>query len=296
VHVLVAGCGWLGTAIARALLARGDRVTGVRRSPARAAELAALGVQPLALDLAALRPEQAAVALPPFDAVVACMAAGGDSPESYRAAYLDANRALLAAARAHRARAYVYTGSTGVFGQRDGSEVAEDAPPSPASATAQVLAEAEALVRGAPAALGVPARLLRLSGLYGPGRAGTLDRVRRGVLALGPGDEAHMNFCHRDDAVAFTLAALDRGAPGAAYHGSDAAPPRRREVVTFLAGLLGQQPARHPGPAPGGPDRRILSAWTRGVLGVALAFPSYREGFAALAGPGSGSGAAPPGA
>ena len=52
-HVLVAGCGWLGTALARALLARGDRVTGVRRHPQRAAELATLGVAPLALDLAA---------------------------------------------------------------------------------------------------------------------------------------------------------------------------------------------------------------------------------------------------
>jgi nucleoside-diphosphate-sugar epimerase len=91
-----------------------------------------------------------------------------------------------------------------------------------------------------------------------------------------------MNFCHRDDAVAFVLAALARGAAGAAYHGSDGASPTRREVVTHLAGRLGIEPGRHAGPDPGGPDRCILSAWTRAVLGVTLRYPTFREGFEAL--------------
>ncbi|HEY6101453.1 MAG TPA: NAD(P)H-binding protein, partial [Anaeromyxobacter sp.] len=71
-HVLVAGCGWLGTAIARRLLARGDRVTGVRRDAGRAEALGALGVTPLALDLAA---PAAAEAVPDVDAVIACQSA-----------------------------------------------------------------------------------------------------------------------------------------------------------------------------------------------------------------------------
>src|SRR5512146_2976093 len=95
-HVLVAGCGWLGTAIARRLVARGDRVTGIRRDPARAEALAALGVEPLALDLCAERAEDR---VPDADAIVACQSAAGDSVPAYRAAYVDANRALLAAAR-----------------------------------------------------------------------------------------------------------------------------------------------------------------------------------------------------
>ncbi len=273
--VLVAGAGWLGSAVARALVARGDQVIALRRDPARAAALRAPGVTPLALDLSA---PGAAARLPPFDAVVACQSAGGDSAESYRAAYVTANRALLEAAARSGAR-LVYTGSTGVFGQRDGSLVVESTPPAPSNPTAEVLVEAEQLVRGA--APGVAACLLRLSGLYGPGRAGVLQRVRSGAMALGPGDDAFMNWCHLDDAVAFVLAALDRGEPGAAYHGSDAAPPRRREVVEWIAGRLGITPPRGAQPA-GGPSRRIDSTWTREALGVTLRYPSFRDGLAPL--------------
>jgi nucleoside-diphosphate-sugar epimerase len=275
-HVLVAGCGWLGEAVARALIGRGDRVTGLRRDPARAAALAAVGIEPLALDLAA---PGAAARLPGADAYVACQSASGDSEGSYRAAYLDATAPLLAAAALARAP-LVYTGSTGVFGQRDGSEVDESSPAAPASATAAVLVEAERRVLAA-AERGARASVIRLSGLYGPGRTGIVDRVRSGVLALGPGDDAWMNFCHRDDAVAFVLAALARAAPGAILHGSDAQPPRRREVVEWIAARLGIEPPRTERVAPG-PNRRISSERTRAELGVTLRYPSFREGMGAI--------------
>lgn len=273
-HVLVAGCGWLGTAVAEALLARGDRVTGICRSEASAAALVPLGIEPLAIDLAA---PGAASRLPTADAAVACQAAGADGPVAYRAAYIDANRALLAAVRGSSG-AFVYTGSTGVFGQQDGSDVDEATPPQPANPTAQVLVEAEALVRAA-AADGLRASVVRLSGLYGPRRFGIVDRVRAGRLSLGPGDGAWMNFCHRVDAVAFVLGALDRGAAGAVYHGSDAQAPRRREVVEWIAARLGIPPPQASGGSPG-PDRRVLSTWTRRALGVELRHPSFREGLA----------------
>lgn len=278
-HVLVAGCGWLGSEVARALVQRGDRVTGIRRDPARAAALRPLGVEPLALDLSA---PGALARIPPVDAIVACQAAGADGVEAYRAAYVEANRTLLSAAERTGAGAFVYTGSTGVFGQRDGSEVDEATPPAPASPTAEVLVEAERLVLAA-AARGLRASVLRLSGLYGPGRTGILERVRTGRLALGPGDGAWMNFCHREDAVAFVLAALERATPGAVLHGSDASPSRRREVVEWIARRLGIEPHRDGG-SPPGPDRRILSAATRKALGVSLSFPSFREGLAPFLG------------
>ncbi len=275
-RVLVAGAGWLGSAVARALAARGDQAIALRRDPARVEPLRAPGVTPLALDLTA---PDAAGRLPAFDAVVACQSAGGDTAEAYRAAYIEANLTLFAAAARHGARKLVYTGSTGVFGQRDGDVVTEATPPAPASPSAEVLVEAERLVLWG--AQGVPACLLRLSGLYGPGRAGLLTRVREGRLSLGPGDDAYMNFCHLDDAVAFVLAALDRGEPGATYHGSDAAPTKRREVVAWIAGQLGVRPARSEVPA-GGPNRAIDSSWTRQVLGVTLRYPTFRDGLAPL--------------
>ncbi|MGC3999195.1 MAG: NAD-dependent epimerase/dehydratase family protein [Anaeromyxobacter sp.] len=268
-RVLVAGCGWLGSEIARRLVSGGHRVIAVRRDPARALPA---GVEPLFLDLSS---PGAAGRLPAVDRVVACQAAGSDGPEAYRAAYVEASRAVLEAAGRTGARV-VYTGSTGVFGQRDGSDVDEETPPAPASGSAQVLVEAEALVRGQGGVV------VRLSGLYGPGRAGVLERVRSGRLALGPGDGAWMNFCHLADAAAAVLAALERGAPGAVYHASDAEPPRRREVVTWIAGQLGIPPPQGTAPAPPGPDRRILAGRSRQALGLTLAFPSFRDGLAPL--------------
>jgi nucleoside-diphosphate-sugar epimerase len=286
-HVLVAGCGWLGTALAARLVARGDRVTGVRRDPARAAALTALGVEPVAVDLAA---PGAAAALPrDLEAIVACQAASGDGDGPYRRAYVDANRTLLEAAAASGARAFVYTGSTGVFGQRDGGTVDEATPVAPGSPAAAVLVEAEGLVLHAPRD-GVPARLVRLSGLYGPGRLGVVERVRSGAMALGPGDDAWTNWCHLEDAIAVVLAALDRGRAGAVYHGSDAHPATRRQVVTWIAARLGlPEPPRQAQGAAGarGANRRVAGDKTRAELGIALAFPSFREGLGREMGPSS---------
>lgn len=277
-HVLVAGAGWLGSALSRALAARGHQVTAVRRDPVRAAALGSPGVTPLALDLCA---PGAAGRLPrDLDAVVACQSAGADGPEAYRRAYVEATRTLLDAVRdTGRPSALVYTGSTGVFGQRDGSDVDEATPPAPASPAAEVLVEAEQLVLRA-SAPGLRPVVLRLSGLYGPGRNWPVDRVRGGQIAIGPGDGTWLNLCHLDDAVAAVLAALERGASGRVYHATDAEPVRRRDLAIWVSGRLGipppQLPAGSRGPAL--PDRRIHAERSREELGISLLHPTFREG------------------
>jgi nucleoside-diphosphate-sugar epimerase len=107
-----------------------------------------------------------------------------------------------------------------------------------------------------------------------------IDRVRSGLLALGPGDDAWLNSCHQDDAVAALRAVLARGRDGATYHATDAEPLRRSEVVALVAGRLGIPPPRASGaaPAPGGPNRRIRGERTRAELGLSLRWPSLREG------------------
>jgi nucleoside-diphosphate-sugar epimerase len=277
-HILVAGAGWLGSALTRALAGSGHRVTALRRDPARAAALAFPGVEPMALDLCA---PGAAERLPrDLDAVVACQSAGADGPEAYRRAYLDATRTLIEGLRAsRRPAALVYTGSTGVFGQRDGSDVDEETPPAPASPAAEVLVEAERLVLGA-GAPDLRCVVLRLSGLYGPGRNWPVERVRGGQIALGPGDGAWLNLCHLDDAVAAVVAVLDRGAPGRVLHATDSEPVRRRDLATWVAGRLGIPPPRLPdgARAPALPDRRIHAERSRAELGLSLRHPTFREG------------------
>jgi nucleoside-diphosphate-sugar epimerase len=279
VHVIVAGFGWLGARLARELMSRGDRVTAVRRTPVAAVESLPYGVVPVSADLADPRglaglPER-------VDAIVACQAAGSGSVDAYRSAYVEGNRNLLDYARRSGARAYVYTSSTGVFGYSDGRTVDERTPVAPADETAAVLAEAEELVLG-----GATARIVRLSGLYGPGRTGVIDRVASGSLSLGPGDETWMNFCHLEDAVRTVVAAVDRGEAGATYHATDAFPAARKEVVLWIASRLRISPPRAEESADRPPgdrrraNRRIIGETTRSLLGIELAFPSFREGLA----------------
>jgi nucleoside-diphosphate-sugar epimerase len=217
-----------------------------------------------------------------LDAIVACQSAGADGPDAYRRAYVDCNRTLLDGLRASgRPSAFLYTGSTGVFGQRDGGDVDEETPPAPASPSAEVLVEAEALVRGA-ARDGIRSVVLRLSGLYGPGRTWLVDRVRSGQMALGPGDRTWLNLCHLDDAASAVVAGIERAAAGSVHHASDAEPVRRGDLVRWVSARLGIEPPRLPPDArpPSMPDRRIHAERTRAALGLVLRYPSFREGLA----------------
>ncbi len=280
-HVLIAGCGWLGVEIARTLQARGDRVTGVRRSRTACTALETSGIPALALDLC----EPAAIdALPAdLDAVIACASANEHGEHAYRRAYVDLNRNLFLAARSRPVRALVFTGSTGVFGQTDGGDVDERSETAASDPTSQVLVEAERMILDA-ARDGIDTRLVRASGLYGPGRAGVLQRVRDGRLALGRDEHVWMNWCHLEDAAATILAALDRGRPGGVYHATDAHPAPRREVVTWIAEQLGVTPATSAAQPSSRRQshRRVLGERTRSELGVSLRYPSFRDGLAPL--------------
>jgi nucleoside-diphosphate-sugar epimerase len=276
--VMIVGCGWVGTAIGRRLVAGGDRAVGVRRSATAAGNLETAGIEPLIADATSAG---FAGAIPgDVDAVVVCVSPRERSAGAYRETYVEVNRAVLGAVRALSIDAYVYTGSTGVFGQADGGVVDERTPAAPADGAARALADAEEVVlRGARDRV-APTRIVRLSGLYGPGRLGVIERVRSGRLALGDGDDAWMNWCHLDDAVSTVLAAVHRGLPGGVYHGSDAHPATRREVVTWIAAGLGiDPPSAKPTPSDATrPNRRISSEKTRADLAIDLRFPSFREG------------------
>jgi len=279
-RVLVAGCGWLGREVALRLVARGDRVTAVTRTGESAARLCADGIDARAIDLAT--PGASRLIPGRYDAIVALQSASGRDEAEYARAYLDATRGVLESAGAAGA-SFVYVSSTGVFGQTDGSWVDESTPPSPADPTATVLVAAEQLVLDDSWHAAKP-RIVRCSGLYGPGRTGTIERVRSGALALGDGDDTWMNFSHRDDAAVTVIAALDRGRPGAIYHASDAAPATRRDVVSWIAPRLAMTAPRRDdgGPAGGrrGAHRRVSATATRRELGIDLAYPSFREGLA----------------
>lgn len=275
--VVIAGCGDLGTEIGLRLAGQGHEVVGLRRR----AELVPAPLTGLAVDLSTEVPE-----LPgDLELLVVATAADGRSPEDYRAAYVDGLAHLLDGVRAAGSlpRRAVLISSSAVCGDADGGEVDEETPPAPATPTAEVLLEAEELfLQQFP-----HGTVLRLSGIYGPGRTRLIDRVRAGDTA---GGAAWTNRIHRDDAAAAAVHLLTMAAPPLPlYLGTDDEPAREHEVLEFLARELGA-PLPEDVPEADAPRRgsKRLSNRRLRESGFAFRHPTYREGYrAVLAGEGT---------
>lgn len=268
-RVLIAGCGYLGSALAARLAGQGHEVLGLRRSAARLPR----GVTAVAADL---RDAAALAALPGrFDAVVYAAAPAARDDAAYRAAYVEGVEVALATLRFER---FVLVSSTGVYGQDAGEWVDEASPTEPPSFRGRRALEGEERVLARPGG-----SVLRLGGLYGPGRIRLLREARAGAPpADGAAAGTFTNRIHRDDAAAALAHLLARPRLAPVYLGVDCEPAPTEEVRRWLAGRLGL-PAR---PAPGVPaeprgkrcSNRLLLA-----TGYRFRFPTYREGYGALA-------------
>ncbi|HYW06593.1 MAG TPA: SDR family oxidoreductase [Longimicrobium sp.] len=267
-RVLIAGCGYVGSALAARLLEDGCEVWGMRRNP----DALPSGVRPLAADLgdpATLR------ALPTeLDTVFYTAGADGSTDEAYRAAYVVGLRNLLAALP-HAPRRIIFTSSTSVYGQSGGEWVDEDSPTEPAGFGGRRMLEGEALAR---AAGGV---VLRLGGIYGPGRTRYIDQVRGGDAEC-PAEATFTNRIHRDDCAGALRHLMLLPDPRPVYLGVDRAPAEVCEVLGWLAERLGMEPPRRG--AAGGRTRGNKRCRSDRLVASGYDFihPGYREGFEAL--------------
>ncbi len=276
--VVIAGCGDLGTEAALRFAALGHPVTGLRRR----AELVPSPITGRSVDL---RRE-----VPSIDAdtgvVVVTFAAGSRDVDEYRATYVDGLRNMLDGIDASGASPRVIVvSSTAVYDVEDGSEVTEETPARAGTPTAGVLLEAEALLRDrAPGAV-----LVRLSGIYGPGRERLIDQLRSGQARLSSGTSPHTNRIHRDDAAAALVHLAGIDDPAQTYLGTDDEPVRLDDVLMFLADELGVErpPTAEPEGRQAGGDKRLSNALLRST-GWELRYPTFREGYrAVLAGEGT---------
>jgi nucleoside-diphosphate-sugar epimerase len=234
---LVVGCGYLGERVARAWLARGDRVLAVTRRNARAAELARLGIEPLVGDVTDAAPGWSILA-GCDDLATALWAVGFDraAGRSYEDVHVAGLGRLLDALPAGCRP--ILSSSTGVWGDEAGRVVDEATPPNPSREAGRVLVAAEEMLRRHPRGPGVA---LRFAGLYGPGRLPRVDDLRRGrPLAADP--DAWLNMIHIDDAVQVVCAVADASAPAPLYVVSDGRPVLRRDWYGRLASLIGSPP------------------------------------------------------
>lgn len=280
-NALIAGFGYVGAALGAALTASGHTVWGLRRR----AEPRGGGVRILTGDLCA----EGGPPLPdvPLDWVFYTASADASTPEAYRRAYVDGPRGLLRAlvAAGQSPRRVLFTSSTGVYHQQDGEWVDEASPTEPLTFSGQILLEGERLFLEGP----FPATVVRLAGIYGPGRTRLLEEVRSGRAVVRPNERRILNLVHRDDcagALAF-LAAQDTPAP--VYCAVDGAPAPRAEVLAWLAARAGvtlaadASPPDTGAPVMHGGFRRVSNRSLRGA-GYAFRFPTWRDGFGALMG------------
>lgn len=283
-RILLVGCGYTVAPLADRLRARGEAVVALARTEESARALAARGLAARAADCRDPAAARRACA-GDFDAVVFSLAAHGAAP---REIYIDAVRHVLDAIERKLPRFFAFTGSTSVYGCSSDGWIAEEAEPSPATPNARILLEAERrLAERAKGRFAVA--LLRLSGIYGPGRSHLLDRLRGGAETIPGSADAWMNRIYRDDAASALEHLLFHPFPAAAceiFNVTDNAPARRGEVVGWICARLGRAPpcfeaaassSRHGADA----NRRLSNARLR-ALGWAPKFPTYREGFGAL--------------
>jgi nucleoside-diphosphate-sugar epimerase len=282
---LILGCGYVGIPLGAALVSQGHQVTGIRRSATAAAELRAAGIQPERADVS--DPATLAALSPEYDWVVFCAAASGGTAEDYRRTYLEGLRHVLNWLAARPPRRLVYTSSTGVYAQNDGSVVTEDSPTRALTPTTEVLLATEQVLQAAARERGFPAVILRLSGIYGPGRGYWLRQFLAGEARLEGDGTRVLNMIHRDDVVSALLAALARGQPGRIYNVTDDEPVTQRDLFAWLAHTLNRPMPPQAPPEAGAQRRRgltskrVSNARLRAELGWTPRYPTFREGFLA---------------
>lgn len=285
-RLVIFGCGYVGSAVARAALAAGAQVEALTRNPEKAAALRALGLTRVVVAELSSAEWHGQIAGGP-DFVVNCVSAGG-GPDGYHRSYVAGLQSILAwAAGAAPVGTLVYTSSTSVYPQGEGMIVDESAPADGGTPNGRTIRESEILLQHAPAAAVRRHFILRLAGIYGPDRHHLLDQLRTDADTLGGSGGHHLNLAHREDIVSAILACL-QAPPTVAneiFNVADTAPATRAEVVRWLAARLGRpMPAFDGGTTArrGGqpmPDRVISSAKIQRVLGWRPRFSDYRAGF-----------------
>lgn len=277
------GLGYSARALAARLPAQGWRIAGTARSAEKVAALAADGIEAFVFDRG--RPlSDPAAALAGATHILSSIPPDDDGDPA-----IDQHGADIAACGGLAWAGYLST--TGVYGDRDGGWVDEDSALRPTGARGRRRVAAEAAWLALHRAHGLPVHVFRLAGIYGPGR-NAIVTVRQGRAQRIDKPGQVFSRIHVDDIATVLAASIARPHPGRAYNVCDDDPAPPAQVIGHACDLLGVAP---PPLVPF--DRAELSAMARSFyrdnkrvcnrrikeeLGVALAYPDYRSGLAAL--------------
>jgi nucleoside-diphosphate-sugar epimerase len=268
------GLGYSAAALARRLRADGWLVAGTTRDTHKAAELRATGIEAHLFDGAAPVPR---AALAGATHILTSIAPGRDGDPVLRHHANDLGAASWIG----------YLSTTGVYGDHAGAWVDETTPLRPQAERSQWRAAAEAAWQ----ATGLPVHVFRLAGIYGPGRS-HFDDLRAGTARRIVQTGHLFSRIHVEDIAAILTASMAHPAPGAVYNVCDDEPAASADVMLHAATLLGVPPPPAVPLAEARLSPMAASFWAdnkkvrndkvKRDLNLALRYPTYREGLAAI--------------
>lgn len=275
--VLIAGCGDIGSRLATRLLDSDWQVYGLRRSIDRLPA----GVIGVAGDLFGAKcPAQWPTGQ--IDYLVYSAAATDHDEAGYQAAYVDGLKHTLnwLEQNGQRPKRLLFVSSSSVFGQKDGEWVDETSPAQASNYSGRIMLDAEQVALNSALA----ASVVRLTGIYGPGREWMLGQVRKGYrVAVDP--PLYGNRIHADDAAGLLAFLLEADREGKTlddiYIGVDNAPVPLAEVVGWLRERLGVTEWAEETSTRRAGSKRCSNARAK-ALGWEPRYSSYREGYAAI--------------
>lgn len=285
-RALILGCGYVGARLARRLSSGGVEVTGTTRDASRFPEIEAAGARPALFDATEPAVLRALLRETRPDVVFDSIRPQPIGPDRYTVV---PTRQVVDALVEHGPDAVVYVSSTSVYGRREGEWTDEATPVRPASPAGEARAAAERVYLEAWEERGLPARICRVPGVYGPGRT-LRGRLETGAYRRLDDEEQWVSRIHVDDLAAALEAAWLRGRPGAVYLLCDDEPVTSADYAELTARHLDV-------PLPPAVSREDIrqeltdSAFERRVaarrcsnrrmreeLGVELRYPTVREG------------------
>jgi len=275
------GMGYSARATVLRMMPRLTTCWGTTRSPDKAAVITALGVEAIVWD--GSKPDKAlSDALTRATHILTSVAPGDDGdPVINHCADLLAKAAPSA---------ICYLSTVGVYGNHDGAWVDETSECKPVSERSIRRLAAERQWIGFGKKTGIPVSIIRLAGIYGPGR-GPFRKLKAGTSRriVKPGQV--FNRIHVDDIAQICEAALVRRATGI-FNGTDDEPAPPQDVIVYAAGLIGIEPPPEVAFEEAemtemartfyGENKKVNNARTKRELDITLIHPTYREGQSAI--------------
>jgi nucleoside-diphosphate-sugar epimerase len=228
-RILIAGCGYVGEATADLFHSNGWDVEGWVHSKESAARLSLKPYSVHVIDVS--QRGDVAERAGAFDAVIHCASSGGGDAEAYGETYLNGARHLV---ETFPTAKILFTSSTSVYAQRDGSRVTEESETKPLRETSRILLEVESLI------LEKGGIIARLAGIYGPLRSALLSKFLNGTAIIDPNNDRFVNQVHRDDIASALFLLLNGEAQTSAqiYNVVDDQPLLQSECYRWLSQKL----------------------------------------------------------